>query len=79
VDVNESESRGGGPEHRVKTVFAHPVVCGQQTVQQIRKIRLTRPDEFGKRVAQVVPFAEEDAVQAQTRIDEARILYQDAM
>jgi hypothetical protein len=79
MDIDKSEGRGRGDQHRVDAVVTHAVVRLQQTAHEVAEIIRPCANEFRERIAVLIPFAQKDAVGTQAHKHESRVLDKDAV
>ena len=79
ADVDETEGGGSCLQHPVKPGVAHAVVRRKQAGHQALENSGPRANELGRRVAEVVPFAQKHPVEAQAWAHKAGILEEKAV
>jgi len=79
MDIDEAEGRRRRLQDGIEIAFAHSLVGGEHAGDEVCQVYRSCADELRQRIAGVVALAEEDAVRAQPRLDEARVFDQDAV
>ncbi|GBE11488.1 hypothetical protein BMS3Abin12_02076 [bacterium BMS3Abin12] len=79
VDIDKAKGGCCRLQDRVERFIPHAVIGSQHAGTQCFQIFGAGADEFRQGVVEMIPFTEEDAIRAQPRKDEPRVLDQDTM